>query len=42
MGARARAGKDLVIPSFKAPQHFASSPLLGSKPLARDILAYFK
>ena len=33
--------KDLIIPPFKPPQHFMSSPLLGSLPLERDILLYF-
>ncbi|KAG2501892.1 hypothetical protein HYH03_000390 [Edaphochlamys debaryana] len=34
--------KDLVIPSFKAPQHYVHSPLLGAPPYERDILLYFR
>jgi hypothetical protein len=35
-------GKDLVIPLFKAPGKFLSSPLLGAPPLERDVLLYFR
>ena len=35
--------KDLVIPAFKWPSHYKSSPLLGAAPAKdRDILLYFK
>ncbi|PNH11304.1 putative glucuronosyltransferase [Tetrabaena socialis] len=34
--------KDLVIPDFKIPAHFRGSPLMGSPPLERDILLYFR
>ncbi|GFR42914.1 hypothetical protein Agub_g3913, partial [Astrephomene gubernaculifera] len=35
-------GKDLIIPSLKPANHFASSPLLGAPPLKRDILLYLR
>eukprot|EP00798_Chlamydomonas_sp_ICE-L_P006523 gene6523-3163_t len=35
-------GKDLVIPSWKWPQHYKESPLMGGKPRERDVLMYFK
>ena len=35
--------QDLVIPSFKWPQHYDKSPYLGDVPQEkRDILMYFK
>ena len=34
--------KDLIIPPFKPPHHFQSSPLLGAPALERDILFYFR
>ncbi|GFR45050.1 hypothetical protein Agub_g6421 [Astrephomene gubernaculifera] len=34
--------KDLVVPGFKPPNHFSSSPLLGSAPYERDILLYLR
>ncbi|KAG2431439.1 hypothetical protein HXX76_009454 [Chlamydomonas incerta] len=35
-------GKDLVIPLFKPPGHYAHSPLMGAPPLQRDILLYLR
>ncbi|GAX80494.1 hypothetical protein CEUSTIGMA_g7932.t1 [Chlamydomonas eustigma] len=37
-----RPDKDLVIPSFKWPSHYSTSPLLAGRPHKRDILMYFK
>ncbi|KAG2488357.1 hypothetical protein HYH03_013047 [Edaphochlamys debaryana] len=34
--------KDLVIPGFKPPEHYARSPLLGAAPFERDILLYLR
>ncbi|KAG2497881.1 hypothetical protein HYH03_004147 [Edaphochlamys debaryana] len=34
--------KDVVIPAFKPPEHFISSPLMGAPPMVRDILLYFR
>lgn len=34
--------KDLVVPSYKHPNHYGLSPLLGSPPVARDILLFFR
>ncbi|KAG2488354.1 hypothetical protein HYH03_013044 [Edaphochlamys debaryana] len=34
--------KDLVIPGFKDPKHYSSSPLLGARPFERDILLYLR
>ncbi|GIL93384.1 hypothetical protein Vretimale_17471 [Volvox reticuliferus] len=34
--------KDLVIPGFKPPEHYANSPLMGSWPWQRDILLYLR
>ena len=35
-------GKDLNIPLFKPPHKFLASPLMGSAPLERDLLLYFR
>ena len=35
-------GKDLVIPSFKWPSHYAKSPLMGVPEVTRDIRLFFK
>ena len=40
--SKVRAGQQLVIPGFKGPEHFARSPLMGSAPLRRDVLLYFR
>ena len=34
--------QDLVVPGFKGPSHFLRSPLMGSEPLRRDVLLYFR
>ncbi len=34
--------KDLAVPVFKAPSHYARSPLLGSAPRERDLLMFFR
>ncbi|GLI62946.1 hypothetical protein VaNZ11_005800 [Volvox africanus] len=34
--------KDLVIPAFKPPGHYEWSPLMGARPMDRDILLYFR
>lgn len=34
--------QDLVVPSWKLPQHYISSPLLGAVPQERDVLLYFQ
>ncbi|EFJ41258.1 hypothetical protein VOLCADRAFT_119761, partial [Volvox carteri f. nagariensis] len=34
--------KDLVVPAFKQPRHYRSSPLLGSATKQRDIFLFFR
>jgi len=34
--------KDLVVPCFKQPSHYRSSPYMGGEPAERDILAFFR
>ncbi|KAG2488349.1 hypothetical protein HYH03_013039 [Edaphochlamys debaryana] len=34
--------KDLVVPGFKHPAHYSSSPLAGAAPMERDILLYLR
>lgn len=34
--------KDLVVPSYKHPHHYHSSPLLGHRPVERNILLFFR
>eukprot|EP00798_Chlamydomonas_sp_ICE-L_P012371 gene12371-15556_t len=34
--------KDLLIPAFKSPSHFTKSPLMGARPVKRDILLFFR
>lgn len=34
--------QDLIIPAYKPPGHFASSPLLGANPIERDVLLFFR
>jgi poly(3-hydroxyalkanoate) synthetase len=36
------SGKDLVVPLFKTPNKFIRSQLLGTAPLERDMLLYFR
>lgn len=34
--------RHLVVPSFKHPNHYHRSPLLGARPVERDILLFFR